>query len=120
MDLNPRHGTGDGTVRHHVVQLPGMKSGSEGDAFADQPGPTIRNITIPAWQFIGVEVLWNFLRVFFGLLTVDGMGLAELAPPGDAMSHVYNIAGISLVPTLLALGQELYSYLSKVRQASQG
>lgn len=114
-------GTGDGTgtVTTKVAQLPGMPLGEVGLAGMDKPGATIRNVAIPAWQFIGVEVLWNFLRTFFGLLTIDGMGLVDLAPPGDAFTHLYTVAGISLAPTLLALGQELFAYLSKIRASNQ-
>lgn len=113
-------GTGDGTgiVTTHVLKLPGMAAGEVGLAGVDKPGATYRNVAIPPWQFIGVEVLWNFLRVFLGLLAVDGSGVVDLAPPGDAFRHLYTIAGISLVPTALALAQELYAYLSKVRASN--
>ena len=107
--------TDTGMVTTHVPQLPGMEAGVIGDAGRDKPGATIRAIAIPAWRYIGVEVLYTFLQTFFGLLTIDGMGLAELAPPGDAFSHIYNIAGISLAPSVLSLGKELFDYLGKIR-----
>ena len=115
--LNPDGtGTGDGgVVTAHVIQLPGMPKGEVGYAGADKPGATIRTVAVRPVVYIGVEMLWLYLQTFLGLLAIDGMGLAELAPPGDAFSHLYNIAGIALAPTFLGLLKELYVYLDKVR-----
>ena len=114
---DPQTGTGDGgIVTTHVIQLPGMsKGGQVGDAGINMPGATIRVVSRPPLLFIGVELLWTFLQTFFGLLAIDGLGLADLAPPGDAFSHLYNVAGIALAPTSLALLKELYDYLGKIR-----
>lgn len=113
-------GTGHGgTVTTHVVQLPGMAVGESGLAGADKPGPTIRVVARPVWQYIGVEMVWAFLTNFFGLLTIDGLGLAELAPPGDAFAHLYHVAGLALAPTALMLAKELYDYVGKVRASRQ-
>ena len=106
-------------VTSHVARLPGMTSGEVGIAGMDQPGPSIRTVAIPVTRFIGVEVLYSFLRSFFGLLAVDGLGLADLAPPGDAFSHLWRIAGIACAPATLALLQELYDYLGKVREVQK-
>lgn len=110
-----KNGTGDGTVIQKVIQLPGMSPGLVGDAGAEKPGATIRNVAVPPLIYIGVEMLWLYLQTFLGLLAIDGMGLAELAPPGDAFSHLWNIGGIALAPTALGLLKELYDYLSDIR-----
>lgn len=110
-------GTGDGTVIQTIARLPGMSEGEVGLAGVDRPGPTIKTVAVPAWQYIGIEIGWSFLNNFFGLLTIDGLGLAELAAPGDAFQHLYKIAGIALAPTALMLLKELYDYFGKVRAA---
>lgn len=112
------NGTGGGSFDQKVIQLPGMPEGVIGMAGVDKPGPSIRAVAVPAWRYIAVEILWHYLQVFLGLLAVDGMGLVELAPPGDAFEHLGKVAGISLAPSALALLHELYQYLGKVR-ASQ-
>lgn len=117
--LPPKNGTGDGTVIQKVIQLPGMAPGLVGDAGTGKPGATIRTVAVRPALFIAVEVVWLYLQTFLGLLAIDGMGLAELAPPGDAFSHLYTIGGIALAPTFLGLLKELYVYLDKVR-ASRG
>lgn len=109
----------DGIVTEKVIQLPGQLSGQVGFAGVDQPGPTSRVVAVNPIMYIGVEILWTFLNSFFGLLAVDGLGLADLAPPGDAFAHLWNIAGIALAPTALSLAQELFKYLGKIR-ASRG
>jgi hypothetical protein len=113
-------GTGDGTVTTHVARLPGMAVGELGFSGQDKSGPTIRTVAVPVWQYIGVEIAWTWLNVFLGLLTVDGLGLVDLAPPGDAFSHLYHVAGIALAPAFLALLKELYDYLGKVRASRIG
>lgn len=113
----PENSQNEGTVTSNVPKLPGMTTGEVGFAGADKPGPTIRTVAVPVWQYIGTELIWTFLHSFFGLLAVDGLGLADLAPPGDAFAHLYRIAGIAMAPTVLSLLQQLYSYLGKVRAA---
>lgn len=109
-------GTGDGgLVTTRVIQMPGMQAGPVGVAGEDKPGPSVQPIAIPAWQYILVEIAWNYLTVFFGLLAMDGMGLVDLAPPGDAFSHILRVAGISLAPAAIQLLRELYDYLGKLR-----
>ena len=117
MPPDDEKGTGDGTVTNRVAQLPGMQPGFLGFSGADKPGPTVRTVAVPVVQYIAVEIGWSFLHSFLGLLAIDGLGLADLAPPGDAFAHLYRIAGLSLAPTTLALTQQLYSYLNKVRAA---
>ena len=112
-------GTGDGTVTNRIMALPGMSVGFVGLAGADKSGPTIRTVAVTPWVFILVEMAWLYLQTFLGLLAIDGMGLADLAPPGDAFSHLWNIGGIALAPTALGLLKESYDYLGKVR-ASRG
>lgn len=109
-------GTGDGgVVTSNIIQLPGMAAGEVGYAGTNRAGATIRTVAVSPWVYIGVEMLWLYLQTFLGLLAIDGMGLAELAPPGDAFSHLWNIGGIALAPTLLGLLKELYDYLGKIR-----
>ena len=111
-------GTGDGgVVTQTVAQLPGMAKGEVGLAGEDKPGPSIRTVAIPAWQFIAIEIGWVYLHTFLGLLAIDGLGLVELAPPGEAAQHLLRVAGIALAPALLSMLQELYQYLGKVRAA---
>ncbi len=115
------NGTGDGgIVTQTVMQLPGMPTGEVGLAGVGKTGATIRTVAVPVWKYIGVELLWIYLQTFLGLLTIDGMGLADLAPPGDAFSHLWNIGGIALAPTALGLMKELYDYLSKIRASRIG
>lgn len=112
----PQTGTGDGgVVTTHVIKLPGMQSGEVGYAGVDKAGATIRAVAVPPALFIGIEMLWLYLQTFLGLLAIDGMGLADLAPPGDAFAHLWHIGGIALAPTLLGLLKELYDYLGKIR-----
>lgn len=105
----------DGIVTEKSIQLPGQEPGPVGLAGVDRAGATVKVVAVPPVLYIGVEILWTYLNVFFGLLAVDGLGLAELAPPGEAMSHLWNIGGIALAPTGLALGREVYEYLGKIR-----
>ncbi len=109
----------EGTVTKNVIRLPGMESGTVGTAGMDRPGASVRVIAVNPVMYIGVEILWTFLNSFFGLLAVDGLGLADLAPPGQAMSHLWNIGGIALAPTALSLAQELFKYLGKIRASRQ-
>lgn len=109
----------DGIVTKNVIQLPGMQPGVVGTAGMDRDGASVRVIAVNPITYIGVEILWTFLNSFFGLLAVDGLGLADLAPPGDAFAHLYNIAGIALAPTALSLAQELFKYLGKIRASRQ-
>ena len=108
-------GTGDSTVIQKVVQLPGMKTGELGTAGLDRPGPSVRTVAVPAWQYIGIEILWAYLHSFLGILAMDGMGLINLAPAGEAFQHLYTVAGVACGPSFLALLTQLYQYLGKVR-----
>lgn len=107
----------DGIVTERVIQLPGQASGPVGFAGVDKPGPTSRVVAVNPVVYIGIEILWTYLHSFLGLLAVDGLGLAELAPPGQAFSHLWNISGIALAPAGLSLLHELYQYLGKIRAA---
>ncbi len=109
-------GTGDGgIVTTHVIQLPGMAAGVVGDAGVEKAGATQRVVARSPLVYIGVEMLWLYLQTFLGLLTIDGMGLADLSPPGTAFHHLYSIGGIALAPTALGLMKELFDYLGKIR-----
>jgi hypothetical protein len=113
------NGTGDGTVTTHVAHLPGMPKGEVGLAGQDKPGSSIRVVTIPWMQYVGIEVGWVFLNSFLGILGMDGMGLVELAPAPDAFGHLVDVAQMALAPALLMLVKELYDYLGKLRISRQ-
>lgn len=102
-------------VTTRIARLPGMANGELGFSGLDKPGPTIRTVAIPAWQYILIEMAWVYLNSFLGLLAVDGLGLAELTPPGTAFSHLYHVAGIALAPALLSLLKEAFDYLGRIR-----
>src|SRR5688500_85104 len=109
-------GTGDGgVVTQTTIKLPGMKTGVLGLAGEDKPGPSVRTVAIAPALYIFQEMVWLYLQTFFGLLAIDGLGLAELAPAGEAFEHLYSISGMALAPTTLGLLKELYDYLGKVR-----
>lgn len=98
-----------------VVPANGVfQKGLIGIAGAEKPGPNVVVVAYSATRLIFVKVLYSFLHSFFGLLAIDGLGLAELAPPGEAFEHLYTIAGIALAPTTLALLQQLYQYLGRL------
>lgn len=109
----------EGIVTEHSIQLPGMESGTVGMAGVHRAGATIRVVAVNPIIYIGVEILWAYLHAFLGLLAVDGLGLADLAPASDAMGHLLKIGGIALAPAFVALLQELYQYLGKIRTSRE-
>lgn len=107
----------DGIVTEKVIQLPGVDPGLVGTAGIDRPGPSTRVVAVNPFVYIGVEIAWTYLHAFLGLLAIDGLGLADLAPPGEAFTHLWHIGGLALAPTMMSLLHELYQYLGKVRAA---
>lgn len=105
----------EGIVTAKVIATPGTDTGTVGLAGLGEPGATFKVVAVNPILYIGVEILWTYLHSFLGLLAVDGLGLADLAPPGEAMSHLWNVGGIALAPTALSLLHELYQYLGKIR-----
>ena len=114
------NGTGNGgIVTQTVVQLPGMAAGEVGVAGVNRAGPAIRTVAIPAWRYILIEMVWAYLHSFLGILGMDGLGLVDLAPAGSALTQLGAVASLALGPTVVALLNELYRYLGKVRAAQQ-
>lgn len=106
-----------GNVTTHVPQVGDQPLGVLGNAGDDQTGPSVTNIVIPAWRYIGVEVLWVFLTVFFGIVGSEGIGLTDYVPAGTALNQMTEIASLAIGPSILMLGKELLDYLGKVRAA---
>lgn len=95
-------GTGDGSMPK-VVGIAGV----------DTENPVIVG-TMPVWKMIGVRVLRMYLQSFIGLLGVDALKLVDLAPPGDALAHLYLVGGIALAPTAVALLHNALEFLTKI------
>ena len=109
----------EGIVTQRTIATPGTEAGTVGDAGVGRDGATIRVVAVSPVMYIGSAILGTYLDAFFGLLTIDGLGLADLAPPGEAFTHLWHIGGIALAPTLLSLGRELLKYLNKIRASQQ-
>jgi hypothetical protein len=110
----------DPFVTETIAQLPGMATGELGMSGMGKSGPNVRTMVIPFWKYIGIEISWTYLHTLLGLMMIDGLGLADLAPPGEALEHIYTVGGLALAPTFFSLLNEAYRYLSKVRISRNG
>lgn len=70
--------------------------------------------TMSTARILAIRVLRVWLQSFLGLLAIDGLGIADLAPPGEAFSQMLTVAGIALAPSVIALLQNLLEFLTKL------
>lgn len=76
--------------------------------------------TMSTARILAVRILRVWLQSFLGLLTVDGLGLVDLAPPGEAFAQMWTVAGIALAPAAVALLQNLLEFLTKLDVKTPG
>lgn len=65
-------------------------------------------------RILTIRVLRVWLQSFLGLLAIDGLGIADLAPPGEAFQQMWTVAGIALAPAVIALLQNALEFLTKL------
>lgn len=70
--------------------------------------------TMSTLRILIIRVLRVYIQSFLGLLAVDGLGIAELAPAGEAWKQMLTVAGIALAPSVIALLQNLLEFLTKL------
>lgn len=76
--------------------------------------------TMSTIRILAIRVLRVWLQSFLGLLAIDGLGIADLAPPGQAFKQMMTVAGIALAPSAIALLQNLLEFLTKLDVKNPG
>lgn len=66
------------------------------------------------FRVLTIRVLRVYIQSFLGLLSVDGLGIRDLAPPGEAFDQMWVLAGIALAPAFIALLMNLLEFLTKL------